>query len=340
MKIRIRTIMLASITAALLMSSCGEDNPLDVDISGIEVDLQVQRFEQDLFALPMDNAGPHIAMMQEKYGNFFRVFAEKILRIGPPEDPGFEDYLKAFVTDYTMSEVYDEVQKQYSDIGWLIDELELAFRHYKYYYPDSTVPIITTYMSGFNYSNVVTDKRLVINLERYLGADCPFYSSLQLPVYMRERMRKDMITPDCIYALGATLYPFAGEKDDLISQMLYTGKVMYFVDAMLPGMDGHRKMGYTEEQLEWCRASEEDMWRFLVDQKLLFSTDHMVKRNFTGQAGFTKAFSKESPPQTGIWLGLQVIRSYMENNQLSLPELMQNNNYHQILNLSQYKPGD
>ena len=145
--------------------------------------------------------------------------------------------------------------------------------------------------------------------------------------------------PDCIRAMALTEFPYESEKDDLISNIIYEGKILYFIEAMIPGMADHLIIGYPEDKIEWMEGSEDDMWTYLVAENLLFSTDYMIIRNMTGEAPFTKEFSKDSPPRAGIWLGWQLVRKYMANTGTSVQDLMTNNDYHDILRKSKYKPG-
>jgi len=54
---------------------------------------------------------------------------------------------------------------------------------------------------------------------------------------------------------------------------------------------------------------------------------------------FTSGFAKESPSRVGKWLGWQIIRAYMENNELGLEAMFAEKDSQKILQLSKYKPG-
>jgi hypothetical protein len=50
-------------------------------------------------------------------------------------------------------------------------------------------------------------------------------------------------------------------------------------------------------------------------------------------------FSKDSPSRLGEWIGLQIIRSYMQKNRdVTLQMLLQETDAQKILTLSGYKP--
>jgi uncharacterized protein YjaZ len=58
------------------------------------------------------------------------------------------------------------------------------------------------------------------------------------------------------------------------------------------------------------------------------------------EAPFSKFYidiDKESPGRIGVWLGWQIVRSYMNNNEVTLQQLLQTN-AEEIFNKSKYKP--
>jgi len=60
---------------------------------------------------------------------------------------------------------------------------------------------------------------------------------------------------------------------------------------------------------------------------------------FIGPAPFTSSFTNDSPGRTGSWLGWQIVRKYMKKNpEITLPELMKDDDYQKILNDSGYSP--
>jgi uncharacterized protein YjaZ len=81
------------------------------------------------------------------------------------------------------------------------------------------------------------------------------------------------------------------------------------------------------------------MWGFLIEKKLLFSNQRMDIVRYINDGPTTSSFPLESPARTGVWLGWQIVRKYMDKNpEITLPELMKNNDYQAILNASGYFP--
>jgi hypothetical protein len=218
-------------------------------------------------------------------------------------------------------------------------DLTLAFKHWLYYFPDKPVPYVYSYISGYNQSVVTADKILGIGLDKYLGSGCIFYRQLEIPRFARFRMQKDFIITDCMTAWAITEFEYNDSVNNVISNMVYNGKIMYLLDALLPGVHDSLKIAFTGKQIEWCKLNEKKMWTLLVEKKLLFSDDYMeIKRLFT-EGPFTTTFSNDSPSRTGIWMGWQIIKSYMKHNpEVTIQQLMNDRNYMEIFNSAKYNP--
>ncbi len=327
----------------VLLSGCRR-NPADVDVSDIDVTVTIRRFEKDLFTPPPDSVIAHVPQLQKEYGIFFKRFV-RLLNIGRPGTVMFNELLKVFLSDNLNREVYQKVLNVYPDLHGLEEALTGAFRHYLYYFPGRKVPEVYTYVSGFNASLLIDEGILGIGLDRYLGDDVPYYDQLGIPKYMQRKMVPEKIPSDCMYAWASVEFPFqpAGKDtmltENVINRMIYEGKLYYFVKAMLPREKDEVIIGFTPEQMKWCRDNEEQMWAYLIEQKLLFRTDYMTINKLTRDAPFTNYFPRESPGRAANWIGWQIVRNYMKmHREVTLEELMTTANYQKILNESEYNP--
>ena len=318
---------------------CCQRNPLKVDVSGIDLKLDIKRLDRDIFRLNTDNLSTTIPELKRTYGSFFDAYNENVIAIGDPSDSLYATYLNTFLTDSVRMLTRVKIDSAFSDLTVLEKKIEDGFRHYKYYFPKKTIPRVITIISGFNQSVVMTRNAIGISLDNYLGAKCPFYAMLALPEYKRESMRSDKIPTDVLYSWGISEFEFDESKNNLLSNMIYQGKMIYFLDAMFPDEPDYLKIGFQPEKLEWCIKNEPGMWTYLVEHKLLFDTERMNIVRFIGPAPFTSTFTKDSPGRTGVWLGWQIVRKYMNKNPgITLQALMAENDYQKILNESEYSP--
>jgi hypothetical protein len=58
---------------------------------------------------------------------------------------------------------------------------------------------------------------------------------------------------------------------DLLSQMIYKGKMMYFLDKMLPELSMGDKFRFNREQMVWVEENEASVWEYFIEEDLLFS---------------------------------------------------------------------
>lgn len=324
---------------ALIINGCGPKNKYETDVSDVSADIDIKRMEKDLFDLNPDSIHSAIPELSEKYRNFFELYNKNVLNIGGSNQKTYPDNLRAFLNDYEMNRLHTRIMEVYPDLDGIGEKLETGFRHYKHYFPDKKVPAVYTYIGGFNQSIVVAERVLAIGLDKYLGRDCDFYDKLGWEAYRLKNMHRKKIPSDCMWAWGRTEWPFNDSTDNLLSNMLYKGKLLYFTKSMLPGEPDSLITGFTSGELEWCTNNEENIWNYLIDNKLLYSTDYMTINKMINPAPFTSGLTRKSPGRAVNWLGWKIVEAYMDRNSgVTLRQLMENHNYQTILTESRYHP--
>ncbi len=319
----------------VLITSCTR-NPKRVDVSAIPVSVKAERFEQDLFP----SAGENSSLLMNKYGSFFDLYCYKLISSGTPDSILLKDRLRDFTTDADLKAIYDTSEKILHDFSAVDQQLTDAFKHYKYYFPQKLIPRVITFISGFNYAIVAADSALGIGIDMYLGSDSRYYPALQFPHYKIVRMRKEYIAADCMRGWAQSEWEQDNRQSDLLSQMIYFGKVLHFLDAMMPDVSDTIKTGYSASQLKWCNENEKQIWSFFIDHKMLYSTDQNEIVKFLNDGPTTNGFPKQSPGSVAQWLGWKIVQAYMKKNSVvTLSQLMSDNDYKKILNESKYKPG-
>ncbi len=324
--------------ALFSVHSCGSPGN-KIDIEGIDIDVSIMRLEKDLFDMSLESLPEELTGVERKYGDFFEIFNHRIIRIGSSRSSSYYQHLRRFLTDFDIYRIHSEVERLFPDLGELEEALEEGFRHYIYYFPGYQVPQIYTYISGFNQSIVVADSILAIGLDKYLGSGHKFYAEMQLPLYQRSSMNPSNISPDCMISWAMTEFEFDNSNENLLSHMIYHGKFLYLANALLPGKHDTLTTGFSLPQLEWCINNEVQMWTYLVENRLLFSSDAGTIGRFINSGPFTSEFSRESPARAVVWLGWQIVKSYMSRHKdISMEELMLDTDYQGILNRARYRP--
>ncbi|MBK9391716.1 MAG: hypothetical protein IPN68_16570 [Bacteroidetes bacterium] len=329
------------IILVLVFSISCRSNHYDVDISDIEANVSIKRLEKDLFTINPGEIPAALPELKVKYGDFLQLFSY-VINTGDVNDSSFIDFLVRFCTDKLNNEVYNVAVKSFPDMSDTEDKLSKAFRYYKYYFPGKTIPGVFTCISGFNNSVITGDSVLGIGIDRYLGADCAYYTRLGIYKYLSDRMTPSNIVPDCIYAWGASEWDYTviGYKaDNVLTWMIHEGKLKYYQRCMLPDVPDDILFGFTPEQAKFCNNNEDQMWQYLLEHDLLFVTDQLVIKKLTGEAPFTTYFTDESPGRAAVWIGFRIVESYMmKNPDITLESLMKETNIQNVLEKARYSP--
>jgi hypothetical protein len=337
-KMILKSNLIGFLILLVVLTACHR-NPLKIDVSKINIKLHINRLDQELALITPQNVQIAVPELQRKFGSFFEVYNKEVLAIGSFHDSLYNKYLLTFLKDSIYINASHWSDSIFRNFVPTASQLEKAFRHYRYYYPDQAVPEIYTYISGYNESVVTLNDTIGISLENYLGHDCPYYRRLGIFEYKRRNMEPAKLVYDVMYAWVFQKYEYKGNSENLVSNMIYQGKLLYFLDAMIPEGPDSLKIGFTDTQLNWCKTHEAEMWSYLIEKKSLFSGDHMNIVRYINSAPFTTPFGQKSPGRTGVWIGWQIVKNFMKKNpEITLRGLMEENDYHKILNESGYAP--
>jgi hypothetical protein len=313
-------------------------NPLHVNVSGKEITIPITRFEQMLFSADPSSIEKLIPQWKKEFGTFLSHYSY-ITKLGNIDDPDFPERLSAFASDYYNYQIYNRTRQIFPDLNSLNSDLNGAFSHYHYYFPDKSIPKIITYISGFNQSAITDDTLLAIGLDKYLGKDEMLYKQLGIYNYLLGNMHPKKIVSDCMNFWGETEFPFNDSVNNLIVNMIYRGRLLYFTSAMLPEQPDSLKWGFSQNDLDYFASAEKAMWAYLVENKLLFNSDKFTIDKFILEGPFTKDFGRGSPARASVWIGYRIIQSYLHRNpNLSLVQLMEEKDYLKVLNQSGYNP--
>lgn len=306
------------------MASCDKKSKVEKEVEEIPLEIKVERFDKIFFETPAAD----LPKIKKIYPEFFPDGVDDAVWIEKMTNP-------------LWRELYTEVQKKYGDFGTQKVQIEDVFRHVKYYFPETKTPEVITVIAEMDYNNKViyTGDLLLIALELYLGKDHKFYES-EFPAYLRQNFDQNQIMPDIVSILTSNKIVVPATKN-LLSQMIFAGKELYIKDLLIPEFSDADKIGYTPEQILWCQDNESYMWRYFIEESLLYDTDSKLGNRFINKAPFSKFYleiDNESPGRVGTWLGWQIVRSFVKNNSdVTLEQLLQMDAA-EIFNKSKYKP--
>ena len=295
-------------------------------------EINIKNYSQALFSIDTSKFAEGLKDIQKDYQIFLN---------GDLDNANAVKYIKDFVTDTFCMRINDLVEKKFSDNKTLAKDIKSVYQRFNYYYPDVKIPYDTYfYVSGIDYempSVMIQPEGVMVSLDFYLGNDDRIYDYIGMPRFRSIRCQPSYITRDLAQSLFQNVYGRQYQKD-VLTEMINVGKQLYFIEAMNPSMPDSVLMGYSSKQTQWIEQYEADVWSSIVGNDILYANTAELFRSFFGDAPFTQAFSKEAPARLGEYIGLQIIRSYMTNNEVNLREMLDNNDVQQIFQMSQYKP--
>jgi len=328
-----RTLTLLSLV--LVMASCQEKEPAykaQLDIKPEPYDLEFDRYEEVLFNLDTADFQNELLKIQDRY----RVFLG-----GDLSDTDAVNYLKDFAIDPFSIVLYNKVEAAFPDLKQVEPCVERVMAHFHYYYPDVKLPTKAyTCVSGVMAevpAVQIFDDAMVISLDWYLSND-EVYDQIGMPRYMALRRNVHTLAKDVAKALYENYVCQWRKQGQILDEMVYNGQVDFFIEAMCSTMPDSVLLGYSSKQWQWAVDNEGTVWADIVGNRRLYDSNLNAYMMFFGDGPFTQAYSNDAPSRLGEFFGLNIVRSYFSNHDISLQDLMKQSDMQGLFQESGYKP--
>ena len=281
----------------------------------------IDRFEKQFYNSDEDDLNE----LKNKYPYFFPNSFPESVWINRLNDP-------------IQQEIFSEIQKEYESIEFLEIELSKFFKKHNEIDNTFTKPKVITVNTDVDYKNkiILTDSLLLIGLDNYLGSNHPFYDGL--PFYIKEDLTSRNIMSDIAEKFAINLVPRI-EFYTFLDKIIYYGKILYYKDFSLD-IEERFKIGYSEDKIKWAEENEYFVWTYFVENNILFNPDNKLINRFIDDAPFSRFYleiDNDSSEMIGKYIGWQIVKSYMNNNDVSLIQMIKNSPSN-IYNNSKYKP--
>ncbi len=325
-----------------LLISCSNTS-LEVDVSNIDIlTPEAKRLDRDLFQLNSENFKTVSDHIYASYGTVYEKYLMNPIRVNGIEDSLYKKSILTFIQDKDIRHAQKNIQSIYTDekINELQKEIASSLKYFKYHFPTRKLPNQIVYcLTGWNYAFAYVDKSFIVGLDMYLGENSEFYSMLAYPYYQTKKMNVSYILPDIARGWILTEFDNSETENTLLHHSIFYGKLFYAVNALLPEYQDSLIIGYTGKQLQYCETYEKKLWGYFAEKNRLYENSLELVRELTSEGPFTGSISKDCPPRIAMWIGWEIVRAYMKNNkEVSLEELMAENNPSKILNKSKYRP--
>ena len=331
-----RTIIKAlSRVSLIIMASCQEKEPAyksKLNVKTEPVELEFDRYEEVLFNLDTADFQAELMKIQDRY----RVFLS-----GDLNNPEAVQYLKDFATDPFSISLYEKVKNTFPDLKQVEPLVEEVFAHFHYYYPEIELPKkFFTCITGVHPDEPpvqIFNDQLVISLDWYLD-DEEVYDQIGMPRYMSLRRNVSTLSKEVAEQLYMNYLYEWRKQGQIVGEMVFYGRRNFFIEAMCPELPDSVLLGYSSDQWQWAVENEGEMWADIVGSRRLYDAGLDAYMMFFGDGPFTQAYSNDAPSRLGEFFGLNIIRSYCSNNEISLQDLMQRKDLQNIFQDSGYKP--
>jgi len=336
-----RIVFVFLITCSLLFSCNSSDKTPDV--SDIKIELNTQRFEQELFKMDTVNFTTNFDQLLAKYPSFGENYLSTVLNADPKwSADSAANYVLGFMAAYKP--VYDSAQKVFKDFAPYEKEIRQALQFVKHYFPAyKDRKLIITYIGPLDgYGDILSDDAIIIGLQHHLGKNFSLYRSALVqetyPEYISNRFEPDYITVNCMQNIINDLYPEKMDDKPLVLQMVEKGKRLYALSKLLPKTEEHKLIGYTQEQLKAVYEHERAVWDLFAQNNFLQTIDANIIKNYIGEGPKTPELGEGSPGNIGSFSGWQIVKKFMgKNPEYSVQKLMETD-AELIFQQAKYKP--
>jgi len=331
-----RNLLILFISTTLFYS-CDENNACDEhpSIDTSEISISFERLENAFLSIKTKEGLENFIQQEPTVAKYFLRGNEY------PNDSIMIQVLLQRLNNPHLDTLRQEVNRVFDNMTDLELQFSEAFGYVKHYYPDFIIPKIKTIATGFDNDLYISDSLIIIGLDYYLGNNAKF-RPIDFPEYILSRYQKDYIVPSCILLYGISpRFNSADMKDKtMLAEMIDYGQSFYFAKKMLPCTPDSLLIWYSNKELEDTRENEDIIWAHFLDNELLYNTNTFIKQKYLSERPKTFEIGDKCPGRIGTWLGWQIINQYADRNpELSIIDLMKNNNAQEVFSKSKYRPG-
>lgn len=244
--------------------------------------------------------------------------------------------IKNFIEDPLVQLSYSKIQQQYAgseNLGW---QLARIFDNTRKLFADFKDPQVYTYISYLDFVNriVYIDSALSIALDVYIDGNEAQMDEIGIPRYMSRKLNAAHLNADVARVLGSSL--IRQERQSLLDHIVYEGKVVCFMEKVLPKESMEHIFGYDRKQLLWCKAHEKEVWQYIVKQNLLFETNPLKFRHFVNEGPFNPLL-EGAPARLSQYVGWRIVHAYLKKSGTDFNTLL-TADPQTVLQVSAYRP--
>lgn len=252
---------------------------------------------------------------------------QSCLSIGSIDKNGTYTRFKLFKKDPYIKDLHNELKYSiYPKIPQINEDLKMSFKYLNYYFPDIPIPSSIVYFNSLFHSNIFCgNKELGIGIDCYLGSNSACVKKLpsqEFYQWLKNSMRLEYLNRDVLSAWIISNY-IPENNNSVVEQMIRWGKIIYVVERCIPDYKKNCLLRYPPEKFDWAEKNESSIWKYLVNEQLLFSNNERDMSFLMNEGPFTIGLPEKSPDRLGQYIGWKMVHDYMdEHENISLRELI------------------
>lgn len=321
----------------LLFTNCNSDR-FHTEVEDIQLDLKFNNLDS---ILKKSNDQELISLRKEFKSQKSDILAYNIsycFRANLENDTAFINGTHRFYSNKFIKQLSKRISAKNLLNSTVKTNISNGFKRMKANFHNGKLPkTIYQINSSFSSSVFCSENEIAVGVERYLGPETDVIQ--QLPSqdfygWIKESMRKEYLERDVLTAWLMTHY-LEETTENYASEMIRWGKIIFITKICLPEISENNILRYNQKQFEWAQNSEKSMWKYLIDNEVLFKIDEETRVNLLNEGPFSVGLPEESPDRMGQFMGYRIVSSYMEDTETSLEQLLKKP-YNEIL--QKYKP--
>ena len=233
--------------------------------------------------------------------------------------------------------IFNETQVEFKN-DYLRKDISKLYYRLSDQFSNFNSPKIITINNGldFQYKLIDIDSIVLLSLDCYLD-NYELYKAI--PDYISQKMNKNYLIRDLAEKLISRYVNYPTNRQ-FLDKIIYYGKVY---NLMINNLDfgEANALYYNEKEILWAKDNEKEVWKFFIENEILFNTSNILVERFINFGPYSKfgiSIDYESSPMIGKWIGYKIVKSYLKSNNKTIEEILNMNEYELYLN-SNYKPG-
>jgi hypothetical protein len=339
------------IITGLFFSSCDNDRQLSVpDVSHIDTGMDLVRFDSIMHHMDTTDIRNSLVALRNTYPDFTRIYFKRILHIAPEslaDKQPLEQKIQQLISSREWKALNDTVVHIYPDLEDLRQELDQVFKFYKFYFPERQVPQVYTCLSEFGTANFLFAQQdgrdgLGISLDMFLGEQFDYtvlssFSGTFSAFNARTLNRAHLVKKTTDVIIDDLIEPASQFR--MLDVLVYEGKKQYLRELLLPYQSDTIRWEYTQEQMQWVKDNEWNIYTYLISNDLLYSTEVNKYLRLINPAPHSIDMPPEAPGRAVNYIGYLIVKSYIERNpNIPLAELLRTDDGQLFLEKGKYKP--